>query len=133
MEEDSFYIGFGWYWAKEDENSDLEVVGINSTGKVRRIGDEDTYDAKDMIILNRIQIPDKVQDLAREYYKTRKERAKKEDMQIEKIDKYLYKVKGKYFVEIDDGTCTCPDYEYRGNKCKHLLAVEELEAKHEET
>lgn len=129
MQEDSFYIGFGWYWAKEDQDSDLEIVGVNSTGKARRVGDEEIYDAKDLILLERIQIPDDIQKKAREYVKNRKERAEEEDMKIEKIDQYLYKVKGKYFVEIDDGTCTCPDFEYRGNKCKHILAVEKLEEK----
>ena len=31
---------------------------------------------------------------------------------------------GKYLVEPDATTCTCPDYEARGDKCKHLFAVE---------
>lgn len=32
--------------------------------------------------------------------------------------------RGKYVVEPDATTCTCPDYEARGDKCKHLFAVE---------
>jgi transposase len=31
---------------------------------------------------------------------------------------------GKYVVEPAATTCTCPDYEARGDKCKHLFAVE---------
>src|SRR5258707_15685061 len=34
--------------------------------------------------------------------------------------------KGKYTVDIDGEVphCTCPDYELRGLKCKHIYAVE---------
>lgn len=31
---------------------------------------------------------------------------------------------GKYEVDLINGTCTCPDYETRKGKCKHLFAVE---------
>lgn len=30
---------------------------------------------------------------------------------------------GGYVVKVEDGTCTCPDYELRGGRCKHLWAV----------
>lgn len=32
--------------------------------------------------------------------------------------------KGKYRVDIDVPNCTCPDYEARREKCKHIMAVE---------
>lgn len=30
---------------------------------------------------------------------------------------------GGYVVKVDEGTCTCPDFETRGERCKHLWAV----------
>lgn len=30
---------------------------------------------------------------------------------------------GGYLVDVDAGTCSCPDHEERGAKCKHILAV----------
>src|SRR2546421_8083877 len=32
--------------------------------------------------------------------------------------------KGKYEVDIEKPFCTCPDFELRGMKCKHIYAVE---------
>jgi transposase len=32
--------------------------------------------------------------------------------------------KGKYKVDLDAGSCTCPDNEYTGARCKHLFAAE---------
>jgi hypothetical protein len=32
--------------------------------------------------------------------------------------------KGKYKVDPETQTCSCPDHEYHGYKCKHLFAVE---------
>lgn len=32
--------------------------------------------------------------------------------------------KGKYKVDLSTDSCTCPDYEFRRAKCKHLFAVE---------
>jgi hypothetical protein len=34
--------------------------------------------------------------------------------------------KGRYWVRLNNNKplCTCPDYEYRGQKCKHIFAVE---------
>lgn len=29
-----------------------------------------------------------------------------------------------YVVDLGEGTCTCPDYRYRGGRCKHLRRVE---------
>jgi len=31
---------------------------------------------------------------------------------------------GTYHVDIEAGTCTCPDHEHRGTYCKHLQAAE---------
>lgn len=31
---------------------------------------------------------------------------------------------GTYTVDLDAGTCTCPDHEHRGTYCKHLQAAE---------
>ena len=49
--------------------------------------------------------------------------------QIEK--KRLFRVrssikeKNKYYeVDIENGTCTCPDFKFRLNKCKHIVATE---------
>jgi transposase len=33
--------------------------------------------------------------------------------------------KGKYKVNADKQTCSCPDYDFRRQKCKHIFAVEE--------
>jgi hypothetical protein len=33
-------------------------------------------------------------------------------------------VAGAYLVNVADGTSTCPDYELRRGKCKHVFAVE---------
>jgi len=30
----------------------------------------------------------------------------------------------QYHVDVDAGTCDCPDHEYRGVRCKHLRRVE---------
>ena len=30
---------------------------------------------------------------------------------------------GGYLVDVDEGTCSCPDHEERGVRCKHLFAV----------
>ena len=32
--------------------------------------------------------------------------------------------KGKYVVSLELDQCTCPDYEHRAKKCKHIFAVE---------
>ena len=32
--------------------------------------------------------------------------------------------KGKYTVDFEAGHCTCPDYDFRRDKCKHIFAVE---------
>lgn len=31
-----------------------------------------------------------------------------------------------YTVDVDEGSCTCPDHVYRGTTCKHLARVAEL-------
>jgi SWIM zinc finger len=37
---------------------------------------------------------------------------------------------GGYFrVDLETGTCECVDYQYRGERCKHLYAVEIVAAK----
>ncbi len=50
--------------------------------------------------------------------------------QIKKVNDLLYKVKsqsGNRFYEVkstkDGMTCTCPDFVYRGGKCKHIAAT----------
>lgn len=30
----------------------------------------------------------------------------------------------EYFVDLRDGSCSCPDYRYRGGRCKHIRRVE---------
>lgn len=57
-------------------------------------------------------------------YADRLERAREEDMDIDAQAGDIYEVKGKYTVDLDAGTCTCPDHQQRGAKCKHLFAVE---------
>ena len=35
------------------------------------------------------------------------------------------KEKNKYYdVDIENKTCTCPDFNFRQNKCKHIVATE---------
>lgn len=66
---------------------------------------------------------------------TRQERgeaiAKARESQITRIDGYTYKVlsqsgNGEYVVCLseDEWRCECPDYRFRGVKCKHIWAVE---------
>jgi len=50
--------------------------------------------------------------------------------QIKKISDYAFKVKsqsGRGFYEVketkDGMTCSCPDFVYRGGKCKHIAAT----------
>lgn len=54
----------------------------------------------------------------------RQKKAEEEEMEIEQIEPFLFKVKDEYIVDIDDKTCTCPDYQYRQVKCKHIYKVE---------
>lgn len=50
----------------------------------------------------------------------------------ERIARGVYKVqsfsnKSKvYVVNLNIGTCNCPDFVYRGNSCKHLREMEEV-------
>lgn len=37
----------------------------------------------------------------------------------------------EYFVDLRAGTCTCPDYRFRGNRCKHIRRVEFATGKRE--
>ena len=55
----------------------------------------------------------------------REQRAHHEDMTIEHLEDAQYSVKDMYIVDLDDESCTCPDYEYRGQPCKHLYAVKD--------
>ena len=34
----------------------------------------------------------------------------------------------EYLVGLTGPTCTCPDYQYRRHRCKHILAVEMIQA-----
>ncbi|PTD94092.1 ribonuclease H [archaeon SCG-AAA382B04] len=65
-----------------------------------------------------------VQEYEDKAFPKRKKKAKEEDMSVEKIDTSTFKVKDKYVVDIDEGTCTCPDHQTRGVKCKHIFKVE---------
>ena len=38
-------------------------------------------------------------------------------------DVYSMTSSGKYIVK-EDGSCTCPDFKFRGGQCKHALGVE---------
>ena len=31
---------------------------------------------------------------------------------------------GKFYVVSEDGSCSCPDYQFRGIQCKHAIAVD---------
>jgi hypothetical protein len=31
---------------------------------------------------------------------------------------------GKFYIVRDDGSCNCPDYQFRGIQCKHAYAVD---------
>lgn len=46
-----------------------------------------------------------------------------EEMEIEHLGDGEYEVKGKYVVNPIENTCECPDHEYRGYTCKHLLRL----------
>lgn len=65
-----------------------------------------------------------VQEYEDKAFSKRKEKAKEEDMNIRRIGTSTFKVKDKYVVDIDEGTCTCPDHQNRGLKCKHIFRVE---------
>lgn len=58
----------------------------------------------------------------------RKQRAWEETIPIEHLDGTQYRVKNTYIVDLDDESCTCPDYEHRGQPCKHLYAVKDATA-----
>lgn len=51
----------------------------------------------------------------------RAQTAAKEDMDIEHLGGNEYQVKGKYLVNPVKNTCECPDHDYRGYTCKHIL------------
>jgi hypothetical protein len=51
---------------------------------------------------------------------TRAENAISDDMEIEHLGDDEYRVKD-YDVNPVEGTCSCPDHEYRGYQCKHIL------------
>jgi transposase len=65
-------------------------------------------------------------------FDARAERAKllANDKRIKRVDGALWfvpsqsKNEGGYLVNLLAATCTCPDHELRGRKCKHVLAVE---------
>ncbi|MFQ3293213.1 MAG: ribonuclease HI [Halobacteriales archaeon] len=57
-------------------------------------------------------------------YPDRLERAKSEDMSVSPREDGTYLVKDEYVVDLDAGTCTCPDYRQRNATCKHLFAVQ---------
>ena len=55
----------------------------------------------------------------------------KESEEIERVNEYAYRVRSQrgravYTVRNSRGkwTCDCPDFAYRGAKCKHIFAVE---------
>ncbi|WP_225935290.1 SWIM zinc finger family protein [Halobaculum magnesiiphilum] len=57
----------------------------------------------------------------------RTERARTEPMAVYPLrddDRYLVDTEGgTYVVDLGSDTCTCPDHEIRGNRCKHLRRV----------
>jgi hypothetical protein len=56
----------------------------------------------------------------------RSERAKREPMTVRPLRDRRYVVEtdgGTYVVALDAGTCSCPDHEIRGERCKHLRRV----------
>lgn len=55
----------------------------------------------------------------------RERRARDEEMAIEHIEGARYRVKDTYVVDLNDESCTCPDFEFRGQPCKHIYAVED--------
>ena len=52
-------------------------------------------------------------------------------VEIKNLGQMLFEVESfttsgqKYVVDLKEKTCTCPDFRYRGRKCKHIKAVEE--------
>ncbi|SMO55439.1 SWIM zinc finger family protein [Halorubrum cibi] len=56
----------------------------------------------------------------------RSERAKREPMTVRPLRDRRYVVEtegGTYVIALDSGTCSCPDHEIRGERCKHLRRV----------
>ncbi|GAA0514963.1 SWIM zinc finger [Halorubrum aquaticum] len=56
----------------------------------------------------------------------RSERAKREPMTVRPLRDRRYVVEtdgGTYVVALDSGSCSCPDHEIRGSRCKHLRRV----------
>lgn len=45
------------------------------------------------------------------------------EMSIEPNPDGTFEVKGDHTVDLEAGSCSCPDYEYRVEFCKHLMAV----------
>lgn len=55
----------------------------------------------------------------------RRQRARTEGMEIEQVGTRRFRVKHSYVVDLDDESCTCPDYEHRELPCKHIYAVKQ--------
>lgn len=56
----------------------------------------------------------------------RSSRAKREEMTVRPLRDRRYVVEtagGTYVVGLEAGTCSCPDHEIRGSRCKHLRRV----------
>ena len=58
-----------------------------------------------------------------ENQQSRADTAVDENMDVEHLDGNKYEVKGKYEVDPIEKTCECPDWDYRVDHCKHLVAV----------
>lgn len=56
----------------------------------------------------------------------RRQRARTEDMRIEPVGSDQFRVKDTYVVDLDDESCTCPNYRHRGRPCKHIYAVKQI-------
>ena len=54
------------------------------------------------------------------------QRAEREDLNLVPIDAATYLVESEsgatYLLDVENRRCSCPDHEYRGVSCKHLLA-----------
>jgi ribonuclease HI len=56
-------------------------------------------------------------------YAGRRERANDEEMDVEPNGDGTFTVKGKYTVDSEEPSCSCPDHQQRNAVCKHIFAV----------
>ena len=101
-------------------------TGETSTGNRRSDAGSDDVGSDDTAGIDASVEDDVTDDTTAEGDDGRSERAKREPMTVRPLRDRRYVVEtdgGTYVVALDAGTCSCPDHEIRGERCKHLRRV----------